>query len=156
EEDRSLLARSVFVDVAGDSERVWATDLALRCSGAQAVVADGGGLSMSASRRLQLAAEAGNALGLLARPAREAGAISAARTRWLVRPAPVGENAMERDGPGWAIELLRCKGMRPDAEGARRWVARWRDATGDVHLDADAGDRSRASARAPNQRRRRA
>jgi len=160
DEDRSLLERSVFVDVAGDAERVWATDLALRCPGAQAVVADGSGLSMSAGRRLQLAAEAGNALGLLARPAQEAGAISAARTRWLVRPAPVkGQESgvMESpDGPGWAVELLRCKGMRPGEGGARRWVVRWRDATGDVHLDADAGDRPRAPARATGERRRRA
>src|SRR5262245_3565821 len=65
---RALLTRSIFVDAPTPGERVWAADVALRCRGAQAVIADASGLKMPESRRLQLAAGAGGVMGLLARP----------------------------------------------------------------------------------------
>jgi hypothetical protein len=85
--DRSLLERSLFVDPPDDAARVWAIDLALRSPAVAAVVADGCGLDMAQSRRLQLAAESGGSIGLLARPLHELRHLSAATTRWLVRPA---------------------------------------------------------------------
>ncbi|MFO0874641.1 MAG: hypothetical protein U0575_11820 [Phycisphaerales bacterium] len=101
--DRTLLRASLFVDIAeriraGGSNasgfgahepdaRLWAIDLALRCTGVALVVADGRGLDMAATRRLQLAAEAGQTVGLLARAPDERATLSAAATRWLVRPA---------------------------------------------------------------------
>ncbi len=130
---RDLLERSVFVSCGTRDERVWAIDLSLRCAGVCAVVADGSGLSMADSRRCQLAAAAGEAgggaLALLARPSRERAQLSAARTRWLVWPAP-----FDGRGPGWSVQLLRCKGVRPTPEDARHWVVRHDHATGDVHL----------------------
>lgn len=130
---RDLLERSVFVSCGTRDERVWAIDLSLRCAGVCAVVADGSGLSMADSRRCQLAAAAGEAgggaLALLARPSRERAQLSAARTRWLVWPAP-----FDGRGPGWSVQLLRCKGVRPTPEDARHWVVRHEHATGDVHL----------------------
>jgi hypothetical protein len=97
--------------------RLWAIDLALRCPGVDVVVADASGLDMAATRRLQLSAEAGGALGLLARPEEELTELSAAATRWLVREQPSpGSN------PRWQIQLLRCKtgglGETPGAPGA--------------------------------------
>lgn len=120
--DRRLLDASVFVDPASRQERVWAVELAARCAGVGIVIGDGGGLSMAESRRLQLATK--NTPLLLARPAWEAHELSAARTRWQVLPLAMDETEGERC-QGWAVELLRCKGLRPETPGnARRWVVR--------------------------------
>ncbi|MEZ6243380.1 MAG: hypothetical protein R3B57_10085 [Phycisphaerales bacterium] len=132
----ALLERSVFVAPRGDAERLWAIDLALRCAGVAVVVADGSGLGMGESRRLQLAAGAGGGVCLLARPWWERREVSAAWTRWRVAPAP-----SDWTDPRWTVELLRCKGVRPAPEDARRWAVRREHETGDVRVAADAPDR---------------
>lgn len=111
-----LLDRSLFVDPPDLEARVWAADGALRCPSVAAVVVDGRGLRMPAARRLQLAAEAGGGLGLIARPADEVREPSAAATRWRVRRgAPCGESPSERatvealERPRWELELVRLK-----------------------------------------------
>jgi len=139
----SLLSRSIFVDPADRVERVWAIEQAVRCSGVAAVIADGSGLKMPETRRLQLAAEASQALVFLARPPWEAKASSAAHTRWRVTPVPA-----IRHEQAWRVELLRCKGVQPFGD-ARRWVVRREYATGrmgewqacDVDLAPDVVDR---------------
>jgi hypothetical protein len=103
------LRRSIFVDPPDGASRLWTIDLAARCPGVAAVVADGSGLDMAATRRLQLASEAGSALVLCARPPNEVDHLSAAATRWLVRCAPATDKA-----PRWIVELLRCKGVQPE------------------------------------------
>lgn len=130
-----LLRRCVFVDPPDGASRVWAIDLALRSEACAVVVADGAGLDMAASRRLQLAARDGGALGLVARRCDERSTRSAATTRWLVAPAP-SPGARAR----WTVELLRCKGVQP--EGPRRWTVEAGNAEGIVALPADLGDRS--------------
>ena len=161
--DRRLLERSVFVDPSSRGERVWAIELAARGAGVAAVVADGSGLTMAESRRLQLAASGderrAGTPALLARPARERRELSAARTRWRVTPSlgapPDGRDVYRQ---GWTIELLRRKGVRP--AGARRWAV-WRDhetgettsavaggAPGDVDLAGALGDGPDPPARA--------
>ncbi len=148
--DRRLLERSIFVEAAGTAERVWAIDLALRCGAVAAVIADGRALSMADSRRLQIAAAAGGAPAWLARPARERGELSAARTRWLVTPEPSLTSQQ-----AWRVELLRCKGGQPVSGSARLWAVRRDDATGEVHewtacdgdLAARVADRPPAPAR---------
>ena len=142
--DRQLLERSVFVDPPTRDERLWAIDVALRSSAALVVVADGAGLTMAGSRRLQLAAEAGGTVGLLARPPNERGELSAAATRWLVSPGPVDGTNPAR--PTWTVELLRRKGLRPIAEDARRWAVRLDDGARLVSVDADVPDRPAAAA----------
>ena len=97
------------------SERLWAIDTALRCRGVTAVVADGTGLNMAATRRLQLAAASTGVLVLLARPPEDLGEISAATTRWSVtRSAP---RSGSHSGHGsaalsWDLTLLRAKGAQ--------------------------------------------
>lgn len=100
----SILSRCLFIDPPDDSSKLWAIDQALRNPAIGAVIADGSRLDMGASRRLQLAAAAGQTLGLLARPPWEAGHISAAATRWSVRPVPT-----HTKNPRWKIEILHCK-----------------------------------------------
>ncbi|MEZ6015570.1 MAG: hypothetical protein R3F49_10680 [Planctomycetota bacterium] len=67
------------------------------------MVADASGFDMAATRRLALAANTGEALALLARPPHEAGALSAAATRWQVTRA--GDSL----APRWRLTLLRAK-----------------------------------------------
>lgn len=133
----------MFVDPPTRDERLWAMDVALRSSAALVVVADGAGLTMAGSRRLQLAAEAGGTVGLLARPHNERGELSAAATRWLVSPGPV--DGADPARPTWTVELLRRKGLRPIAEDARRWAVRLDDGTRLVSMDATASDRPAAA-----------
>lgn len=152
--DRRLLERSVFVETeasrAGHGERVWAIELAARCAGVGAVVADGSGLTMAESRRLQLAAVVSERTAtplLVARPPWEERELSAARTRWRVSPLPLIDDPNDENGrrQGWALELLRCKGLRTEraTEDARRWAVRRDHATGHItmeHIDRSADD----------------
>jgi len=148
--DRALLERSIFIDARSAGERVWAADLALRCPAVSVVVLEARGLGMSETRRLRLAAGAGGALGLLARPAEERRALTAASSRWLVAPAPpcsFSDCDFESvHQPRWSVELLRCKGVQP-ATSARRWVVRRDHETGAVRLAPESSDRTRAQAR---------
>ncbi len=123
-----LRRRSLFIDARRPAERVWAIDLALRSPAVSVVVADGSGLAMPESRRLQLAAGGGtgNALALLARPPWEERELSAAKTRWRVTPQRTQSNEQ-----AWTVELLRCKGLQPE-EDARRWTVRRDHATGTI------------------------
>jgi len=69
---------------------------------------------MAASRRLQLAAESGGCLCLLARSSDEVDALSAASTRWRVSWCQSHSYF-----PRWRIELLRIKnrGFGTDSTG---------------------------------------
>lgn len=131
-----LIGRSVFVEPRDRGERVWALDVALRSLAVGVVIGDGSGLGMGESRRLQVAAGGGKALCLLARPMGERGALSAAWTRWAVHPAATGG-----DSPAWVLELLRCKGVRPSAWEAERWLVGRNYETGVVGVVSDACDR---------------
>jgi hypothetical protein len=159
---RWLARHSVFIDPPDDSSRWWAIDLALRAPVFAAVVADGSGARMAQTRRLQLAAARAGGLGLLARPERERGEISAASTRWVVRRrggaafegtvrGRFGES-FERAafhertewigsgaGPRWQIDLIRCRGRWTSVHGrhaGQSWLQRdgWL-----VELDRDEG-----------------
>jgi hypothetical protein len=131
---RAGLRRSIFTDPPDGASRLWTIDLAARCPGVAAVVADGSALDMAATRRLQLAAEAGSALVMCARPPNEADRLSAASTRWLVRCAPSRDKT-----PRWIVELLRCKGMQPESEVLR--TVEWQGVQGGVVVHAALVDR---------------
>jgi hypothetical protein len=109
-----VLAQSLFAHASHPAARVWAADVVLRSRAAAAVIVDGTGFDLAATRRLQLAAESrgggggGGALCLVARPPEERAELSAATTRWLVRSAPSLTGRIR-----WTVELLRCKGTQP-------------------------------------------
>jgi protein ImuA len=107
-------------------------DQALRCSGIAAVVADGSGMTPITSRRLQLAAESGKALALIARPPWEAEEPSYAATRWEVRARGGGELQQ------WDINLIGCRGQQRRQDAPRNWNAEWSyqvfRGTGTFHL----------------------
>ena len=152
-ESRALLSQSVFVDPPDEQSRLWAIDLALRCPSVTAVVADGQGLRIAHSRRLQLAAEAGGTLALLARPAWELPELSTATTRWRIWRAAARDDARR---PRFELELVRRKGSDPASiERSRlgldplkhrgRWLVEWNREAGAVLELPDVVDRSRAA-----------
>ncbi|MCA9293162.1 MAG: hypothetical protein KDA20_05050 [Phycisphaerales bacterium] len=138
--DLRLLHRSIVVEPSDQAERIWAIDLALRCAGVSVVIAEGSAMTMAMSRRLQLSAQDGGTIGLVARPPWERRTLSAARTRWCVSPAP--SSNVE---PRWIVELLCCKGVQPTSEGARQCVVQRDHETGDVRVDAHVADRPAAA-----------
>jgi hypothetical protein len=104
------LSRLIVVRPQNDGDETWAIDQALRSGGASAVLAWPEKLDDHLFRRLQLAAEAGDALGLLVRPARAIAEASWAEVRWLVEPLP---SFPARDGSAprrAAASLLRSPG----------------------------------------------
>jgi hypothetical protein len=93
------LSRLILVRPQHDRDETWAIDQALRSGGASAVLAWPEKLDDHLFRRLQLAAEAGDTLGLLMRPARALAEPSWAEVRWLVEPLsslPSGEGDAPR------------------------------------------------------------
>jgi protein ImuA len=108
--------RVIFVE-AGDEKTLLACfEDGLRHGGLGAVVAEVAKLSMTASRRLQLAAEGSGTLALAVRrwrrqaEAADFGQPTASVTRWRVsvlpsRPLPVPGVGRSR----WLLELIRCR-----------------------------------------------
>jgi protein ImuA len=111
---------------------------ALRVPALAAVVGEVGGLSLTESRRLQLAAARSGVTAfalrrwrLGAQAAAERAAPIAAMTRWKVSALP---SRTHEDEPGigvplWQVELLRCRGGVP-----AQWIVEACDATGHVAL----------------------
>ncbi|WP_431857075.1 ImuA family protein [Azospirillum sp.] len=116
--------RLIAVRAEREADALWALEEALRCNRLAAVLGEVRGLDLTASRRLQLAAEAGGVTGLLLQTGEgRAGAASAAVTRWRVAPAPSLTDGEPGVGaPCWRLELLRCRGGRPGS-----WLVGWRD-----------------------------
>lgn len=150
-----FLSRSIFVRAACPGARLWATDLALRSAGAAAVIADGSRFDLSATRRLQLAAEAGGGLCFLARPPWERAELSAAATRWRVRfapPVPAAYPFIHTPTRRWTVELLRCKGVQPTAASSRCWILEHDRATRHGLVVAELLDRPGETTAAPRLR----
>jgi protein ImuA len=108
--------RVIYVE-AGDDQTVLACfEEGLRHGGLGGVVAEIGRLSMTNSRRLQLAAEGSGTLGIALRrwrrqsDAADFGQPTAAVTRWRVSVLPSAPLAMPGIGRArWLVELLRCR-----------------------------------------------
>ena len=120
----------------------------LRHPGLGAVVAEVARLSMTASRRLQLAAETSGAIGIAIRRWRrqteavDFGQPTAAMTRWRVTALP--SEPLPVPGVGrarWQLELIRCR----TGESAD-FIVEACDAKGRLGLPADMVDGSLAPA----------
>ena len=136
----------------GAAQALWAMEEALRTPAVGAVCAEIDAVDLTASRRLQLAAEAGGTFGLLLRGTINSAGNSAGNgavpprasmTRWRVSAAPSGP-AWPASLPGatrWQVELLRARGGRP-----HHWLLEWRhdpdyETAGGFALAAAPGDR---------------
>ncbi|TDH59572.1 hypothetical protein E2C06_26675 [Dankookia rubra] len=105
---------TLVVVAASGVDSLWAAEEALRCPavGAACLVYPKP-LDLPASRRLQLAAEAGGGIGLvLVRPEALA-QPSAARTRWRIASAPgTGVRDYDLGQAAWRLELVKAVGGR--------------------------------------------
>jgi protein ImuA len=126
----------VLVQTPRRQDALWAMEESLRCPGVAGALLVMDGLDLTAARRLQLAAEAGGAIGLLLRPDGAEDGASAALTRWRV-DALAGTGAGTGTGgahdlgdPRWQLDLLRCRGGRPQG-----WQVTWRGAAERLDLD---------------------
>jgi len=97
----------IFVRSRKPGELLWAMEEGLRSGAFAAVLGEDVSPDLTATRRLQLAAEGGATTALLLLPYRAAGGVSAALTRWQVASVPVEE---EGEASRWQIELSRCRG----------------------------------------------
>lgn len=145
--------RALYFEAADDRTMLACAEEALRHGGFVAVVAEVALLSMAASRRLQLAAEATGAMALvLRRRRRRADAQDflrsiAAATRWRVSALPSSPLPVPGVGRArWRVEILRCRG----AEGAV-FELEGCDGEGRLAIPAELADGS--PARAPWRRR---
>jgi protein ImuA len=132
--------RLILVEAGRAADLLWAMEEGARTKGLAAVVAEGVTPDLTASRRLQLAAEAGDGLVFLLRSGRQTDS-SSALTRWFVGSVP---SVPEADGPGrpcWKIELWRCRGGgRP-----QDWMVEWDDAALSLSVVPPVADRLLAS-----------
>jgi protein ImuA len=122
-------ARLIVVSPAREVELLWTMEEALRLGALAAVVGEIDGyasaLDLTATRRLQLAAEEGGTPVLILTGHHSMGA-SAAATRWRIAAAP---SRPEREGQGteligrprWQVTLDRCRG----AEAGGEWIVEW-------------------------------
>jgi protein ImuA len=135
--------RLIRVEAQRDDEVLAAMEEALRHGGLSAVVGEIARAGMTATRRLQLAAEAGSVTALLLRRHRTAADApfaepSAAHSRWSLAALPSAPLAVDGVGrPRWQLVLARQRGGEGD-----EWIVEGCDATGRIALAADAGDRT--------------
>jgi protein ImuA len=134
--------RVIYVE-AGDEKSVLACfEEGLR-GGFGAVVAEIARLSMTASRRLQLAAESSGAIGVAIRrwrrqtEATDFGQPTAAETRWRVSVLPSTPLPVQGVGRArWQLELIRCR-----AGESADFTVEACDAKGRIALPFDVADR---------------
>jgi len=139
--------RVIFCETWKDRDVLPAMEEGLHTRGLAAVVGELTKLSLTASRRLQLAAGASGVTGLIIRRWRNANeredseAPSASSTRWRVSPSPspnTGFDGLYRQH--WHLELLRARGGEPHS-----WIVEACDAAGSIRHVSTVGDRSPAA-----------
>jgi protein ImuA len=135
--------RLIRVEASRDADVLAAMEEALRHGGLSAVIGEIARAGMTATRRLQLAAEARSVTALLLRRHHAAAEApfaepSAAHSRWSLAALPSTPLAVDGVGrPRWRLTLVRQRGGESD-----EWIVEGCDATGRIALAADAGDRT--------------
>lgn len=122
--------RVVLVAAKNDTDALWAMEEGLRAR--VAVLAELGTVAPTATRRLTLSAEAGQALALMLLPDTPDPAPNAAATRWRISAAPshAGRARLR-------AELFRCRGAAPAT-----WLMEERDETHRLAVSAALHDRA--------------
>ena len=121
--------RIVFIDLQKEKEILWTMEEALKCEGLAAVVGEIPEISLTASRRLQLAVEQSRVTGFILRNHPRNLHTNACISRWKITPLP---SELIDDMPGigfprWNVELLKIRNGKPGT-----WQMEW--ASGRFHL----------------------
>ncbi len=136
--------RLILVEAAKPRDLLWAMEEGARGKGLAAVLGEHVHADLTASRRLQLAAEAGQGLVLLLSEGGARTASISALTRWHVAAEPSVAEAGGPGSPRWKLELRRCRdGGRP-----RSWIVEWNDAALSLTVVPALSERSLAAASA--------
>ena len=137
-------ARVLHVEAGRPASVLLVMEEGLRTPGLAGVVGEvSGRLTLTASRRLQLAAEASGAVAFTLRRSRRhddpaLAEPSAAVTRWRIAALPSGPAVPDApEVPGlararWRLDLVRCRGGEP-----RSWIVEACDAQGRLGVAAD-------------------
>ena len=135
--------RVVFAEADREEDVLATMEEGLGYGGLGAVVGELVRLPMTASRRLQLAAEKTGTMGLVVRrwrrqtEASDFGQPTASTSRWRVSVLPSEELPVPGVGrPRWLLELMRVK-----AGECAEFVVGACDATGRIHLSSESVDR---------------
>ncbi|MGE0152421.1 MAG: ImuA family protein [Reyranellaceae bacterium] len=138
--------RLLLVEADSEEQVLWSLEEGLRSGALAGVLGEVRGADLTATRRLQLAAEAGATPALLLRLP---GTLrtSAALTRWQVAAAPSRATPGLKDiaGPRLRLSLRRARGRIEDHE--RSWMMEWRHEKGDFAVVPQAVDRSAGQTR---------
>ncbi|WP_229426496.1 ImuA family protein [Microvirga alba] len=135
--------RVIYAETFRERDVLAVMEEGLREKGLAAVVGEVTRLGLTASRRLQLAAEASNVPAFVLRrwwtvAEKELASLpSAAVTRWRISPHP--SLALPTPGLGrvcWHVELLRCRGGEPHS-----WILEACNEKGRLALPSDLADR---------------
>ncbi len=135
--------RVIFAETFREQDILPAMEEGLREKGLAAVIGEVTRLGLTASRRLQLAAETSGVPAFILRrwwnvsEKELTGLPSAAATRWRI--TPFMSHAPPAPGLGrarWQVDLLRCRGGEPHS-----WILEACDEKGRLALPADLGDR---------------
>lgn len=109
-------SRLIFITARREREALWAMEEALASGAAAGAVGEIPALGMTETRRLQLAAAKGGAMGLILRGPIGDRAPSAALTRWRAEPCPDNRDGTLPGLPGpsrFDLSLWRVRGGRP-------------------------------------------
>ena len=138
--------RVLYAEASDDAEVLALMEEGLRHRGLGAVIGEVKRAHMTATRRLQLAAEGGRTIALLLKRhgrsgGNPLGAPSAAVTRWRIGAAPSSPLPVEGVGRArWKVSLVRQKGGEP-----ADWILEACDETGRCALPAKLADRPAAA-----------
>lgn len=126
-----LPTRLMLLRPKGETDLLWSLEETLRAAPVELVIAEPGKpLSLTAGRRLQLAAEAGRTTGLVL--VRDGQGSYATETRWLCEPR-AGE-AADSTLHEWSL-----KKNKKGTTGS--WVVNWNGASAAFHMVSASGER---------------
>ncbi|TLV02219.1 ImuA family protein [Dyadobacter luticola] len=121
--------RVIFIDIKKKQDLLWAIEESLKCEAISAVVGEISEITLTESRRLQLAVEQSRVTGFLHRPNPRHANTLASVSRWKITPIPSQlEPGMPGVGhPRWNVQLLKVRNGEPG-----EWNIEWSE--GDFHL----------------------
>jgi protein ImuA len=139
--------RVIYCETWKDCDVLPAMEEGLKYRGLAAVIGEAARLSLTASRRLQLAAGESGVTAILIRrwhkatERAQASEPNAAATRWRISPHPSPQKHFDGlDRQHWHVELLRARGGEPCS-----WILEACDATGHLALPAALAERPAAA-----------